>query len=139
MNVLIKKYARKMENLAKVRDGSENKIGNGCWTRQVVAAECGEPEIVPLYHVFYSQEASDFVSENDELMKAIIRVGSTVGNRWIFVLDRGSEREAIYKHMVPRDRGLRFIIRQHGDPILLYRGKKVKTGVSGSAEQNPSR
>jgi len=38
---LIKKYARKMENLAEVRDGSEKKIGNGYWMCEVVGAEVG--------------------------------------------------------------------------------------------------
>ena len=71
---LIKKYAKKMENLAEVRDGSEKKIGNGYWTCQVVGAECGHSEIVPVYNPLYSQKASEFVSEKNELLKAINEV-----------------------------------------------------------------
>ena len=94
---LIKKYATKMEYLAEVRDGSEKRIGRGYWTCQVMGVECGGSEIVPLYHELHSQEAPDFISENNELIKAIREVSTAVGQRGIFVLDRGADRDAIYK------------------------------------------
>lgn len=82
---LIKKYATKMENLAEARDSSDKKIGYGCRSCRVVAARCGKPEIVHLYHVLYSQKTSDFVSENHELLTAINETGRAVGNRGIFL------------------------------------------------------
>lgn len=47
---MTKKYAKKMENLARVRDGSEKEIGWGYWLNVVVGAEIGGKEIVPLVH-----------------------------------------------------------------------------------------
>jgi hypothetical protein len=48
---LFKKYAKKMEYLATVRDGSEGgDLVNGYWTTQVVGAELDKNEILPLYH-----------------------------------------------------------------------------------------
>jgi hypothetical protein len=123
---LIKKYATKMEYLAEVRDGSEKKIGNGYWTCQVVGVECGEPEIVPLYHVLYSQDAPDFISENNELLKAMRVVSEAAEGRGIFVLDRGGDRDAIYKELVPSEVGLRFIIRLRDDRHVLYWGKAIE-------------
>jgi len=38
---LTKKYARKMEHLARVRDGSEGKLADGYWLCDVVDVECG--------------------------------------------------------------------------------------------------
>ncbi len=62
---LYKKYAERMEYLAKVRDGSEGgQIVNGYWTTQVIGAHLGENEVLPLYQELYSQEAPDFKSEN---------------------------------------------------------------------------
>ena len=45
---LIKKYARRMEHLGEVRDGSEKKRGKGYWLCEVVGAEVGRSEITPL-------------------------------------------------------------------------------------------
>ncbi len=44
-----KKYAKKMEHLADIRDGSENKITKGYWTTKVIGAEAEKGKIVPLY------------------------------------------------------------------------------------------
>jgi DNA polymerase III alpha subunit len=44
-----KKYAKKMEHLAEVRDGSEGTIGKGYQTVQVAGAEVERGKISPLY------------------------------------------------------------------------------------------
>jgi hypothetical protein len=44
-----KKYAKKMEHLANVRDGSEDKISKGYWTMKVIGAEMEKGNIIPLY------------------------------------------------------------------------------------------
>ncbi|MBI5746339.1 MAG: hypothetical protein HZA13_04990, partial [Nitrospirae bacterium] len=50
----------------------------------------------------YSQEASDFVSENHQILKAIDTVTSVVGQRGIWVIDRGGDRSRIYQRQVCR-------------------------------------
>jgi len=57
-----KKYARKMEHLARIRDGSEKTLANGYWTIQVIAAEKGKTSLVPLYGSLYSQRSPYFQS-----------------------------------------------------------------------------
>ena len=44
-----KKYARKMEYLARVHDGSEDGLGTGYWLLQIIGAEPGKPMVLPLY------------------------------------------------------------------------------------------
>ena len=67
---LKKKYAEKMEYLARVRDGSEDgELVDGYWINQVIASETDSNEITPLYHALYSQASPDFVSENEEIIK----------------------------------------------------------------------
>ena len=61
-----------MEYLARVRDGSTKKLGNGYWCCQVVGLERDSAEVRPLDQELYSQEAPGFVSENDEILKAIV-------------------------------------------------------------------
>jgi hypothetical protein len=63
-----KKYAKKMEYLARVRDGSEKKLSNGYWTVRVVGAELERVKLIPLYEHLYSQKAPDFESENHEIL-----------------------------------------------------------------------
>jgi len=49
-----KKYARKMEHLARIRDGSEKVLANGYWILSVIGAEVGKTSLVPLYGSLYS-------------------------------------------------------------------------------------
>jgi hypothetical protein len=122
---LSKKYAQKMEYLAEVRDGSENQIGRGYHLCEVVGAQVGSSEIIPLSQALWSQAAPDFVSENAELLSQLRGVRSATGGRGIYVMDRGGDRGELYDELVPG--GYRFLLRQRGDRHLLYQGKKVET------------
>jgi len=123
---LIKKYAKKMENLAEVRDGSEKKKGNGYWMCEVVGAEVGSSQITPLVQTLWSQEAKDFVSENEEILRVVGRVLEATQRRGILVLDRGGDRRRFYQRWVPEE-SIDFIIRQRGDRNVLYKRKATNT------------
>jgi hypothetical protein len=69
-----KKYARKKEHLAQVCDGSEGEKNIGYWTLNIIGAEIGSPQIMPLYGQLFSHKAPDFESENIEIREAIGRV-----------------------------------------------------------------
>jgi hypothetical protein len=121
-----KKYAEKMEYLAKVHDGSEDgEIVDGYWTNQVIAAEVGSNEITPLHMSLYSQNSPDFTSENDEILAAIDQVGKAVQNRGIWVIDRGADRDAIFEPLLEKNRD--FIIRMVGTRDLIYQGETVRS------------
>jgi len=113
-----KPYAKKMPYLARVRDGSEGKLRDGYWWCQVVGARRGSAQVVPLYQELYSQEAPDFVSENEEILKAIGRVSRAVGKRGTWVMDRGGDREELLKPLLRQK--LSFLIRQRGDRHLQW-------------------
>jgi hypothetical protein len=121
-----KKYAEKMEYLAKVHDGSEDgEIVDGYWTNQVIATEVGSNEIIPLHMSLYSQNSPDFISENEEILAAMDQVGEAVQNRGIWVIDRGSDRDAIFEPLLKKNRD--FIIRMVGTRDLIYRGEIVRS------------
>ena len=120
---ITKRYARRMEYLARVRDGSTGEITDGYWTVKVIGAELEEVKVTPLYEHLYSQEAPGFVSENDEIMQAITLVSRHTDGRGIWVMDRGGDRHKLY-HPLLKDE-LRFLIRQRGDRDLLWRGRRV--------------
>jgi hypothetical protein len=122
---IVKPYAEKMENLAQVRDGSRGEIADGYWLCEVIGVENAGNEITPLYSELYSQEARDFVSENDEILKAIRLVSTAVERRGIWVIDRGGDRGLLYKELVPVERGRRFMIRQTGERHVWWGQKQL--------------
>jgi hypothetical protein len=89
---LQKKYAKKMEHLATVRDGSEKTKGPGYWTLHVVATEIASSRLIPLYGRLFSQNAPDHISENEEITKALRIVSEKTAKRGIWVMDRGGDR-----------------------------------------------
>ena len=129
-----KKYAREMEYLAMVRDGSDGgAIVNGYWSNQVIATELNSNELIPLYQDLYSQNAPDFISENAEIIKAIDIVGIHLKEKGIWVIDRGGDRKVLYDHLLNRHSKKRFIIRLVGNRHLVCgRSKSLASELANS-------
>jgi len=108
-----KKYAEKMEHLARVRDGSEKELSWGYWTLSIIGANTKGTKIVPLYGRLFSHAAEGHQSENEEIREAVGEVSGGVGKRGIWVMDRGGDRDYLYHYLL--DNKLRFLIRVRGD------------------------
>jgi hypothetical protein len=119
---ITKKYARKMEYMARVRDGSQKCLGNGYWTLSVIATDVGKPPLVPLYNHLYSHKSPDYESENTEIRRAIRRVIKHTRKRGVWVLDRGGDRGKVFAEMIKQD--LSFIIRLKKTRDLVYRRRE---------------
>jgi hypothetical protein len=61
---LRKKYARSMEFLGPVRDGSEGEIGNGYPLCKAVATDIESKKVIPLYCEAYSVSSHEVKGEN---------------------------------------------------------------------------
>jgi hypothetical protein len=116
-----KKYAKKMENLCTVHDGSENKLMQGYWTCQVVATNINDDDIIPLYCQAYSTESKDFTSANTQIIKAIDTVSDKVGNLGIWAIDRGGDSRLFYEKFVGEHK--RFVVRLQKKRDIMYKGK----------------
>lgn len=123
---LTKKYAKKMEYLADVRDGSEQNIARGYWLCEVMGAEVGSSEITPLAQTLWSQEAPDYVSENHEVLSIVGKALAATDYKGILVYDRGGDRRVLYEKWAGNPL-IRFIIRQRGDRNLVHKGGMKNT------------
>jgi hypothetical protein len=112
-----KEYARKMEYLATIRDGSSGELHQGYWLCAITGAEVQGSEILPLYQKLYSTQATDFRGENAEVLSAIDLVRSSTGSRGIWTVDRGGDRKHLLEPLL--DRGQRFVIRSTGKRTVL--------------------
>ena len=119
-----KKYAAKMECLCKIRDGSEQEIGEGYWLAKAVAADIDHKKVIPLYLEAYSQDAGGFISENDQLFKLIDTIGAHVGNKGIYAIDRGGDRGKLYDKFLEKDKEKRFVIRLTKQRDLIHKNIK---------------
>lgn len=104
-----KPFAKKMEYLANVWDGSEGRPAPGYWICEAVAADVKGDEITPLYSELYSHEADGFESENDQILKAIKTIKAYINTRGIYTMDRGADRKILVGELGKMD--LRFVIR----------------------------
>ena len=118
-----KKYAKKMQYLGTVHDGSEHELGNGYWTCNVVATEIDGSTIVPLLGRLYSARSPEFISENGELLTAMDMVSGATKKRGIWVIDRGGDRRNLIVPMLGNN--YRFLIRLIGHRALVWAGKEV--------------
>jgi hypothetical protein len=108
-----KKYAEKMENMGRVRDGSTKDLGWGYWTLNIVGANTRGTKLVPLYGRLFSHAVEGHESENVEIREAISEVAEVVGRRGIWVMDRGGDRRHLYYYLLPNKH--RFMIRVRAD------------------------
>ena len=121
-----KPYAKKMEHLALVRDGSTGERKSpGYWLIGVLGADVDGEELIPLSGELYSQEAEGFRSENRQILDAMDRVVGGVGKKGIWAIDRGGDRSILLRGLLGRE--LRFVVRLVGERELILRdGKKQR-------------
>ena len=118
-----KKYAKKMEFLGKVRDGSENEIGDGYPLCKAVATDIESHRVIPLYCEAYSFLAEDVKSENSQIFKAVDKIFEHLGERGIHAMDRGGDRGALYKKYLGEKEPKRFVIRLV-DRDVMHQGRR---------------
>jgi hypothetical protein len=106
-----KKYARSMEFLGRVRDGSEKQIGNGYPLCKAVATDIESKNVIPLYCEAYSFLSQDVKSENTQLLKMMDILFKYLEERGIHAIDRGGDRGHLYKKYLGEEKPRRFVIR----------------------------
>ena len=114
-----KEYAKKMEFLDQVWDGSAGEVHAGYWLCSVIGTEIHGSELTPLYQQLFSGRAEEFVSENEEILSAIDQLRAHTHGRGIWAIDRGGDRRKLLEPLLERRE--RFVIRSTGQRLVLDR------------------
>jgi len=85
---LMKPYARVMENICNIYDGSEHQNARGYHLCQVTAANLAHDRIVPLYCEAYSSLADDYPGSTEKLIEIIKKVKAYTGTKGTWAIDR---------------------------------------------------
>jgi len=118
-----KDFAKKMENMCGIWDGSKKEAAKGYWICEIVGANVDGNDVIPLYSEAYSHEADDFKSENIQILNAVDKVYEATRGNGILTIDRGGARPEIIENIDKKRRS--FVIRMRGDRhVLDCRGNK---------------
>jgi hypothetical protein len=85
---LMKPYAKAMEHLCSIYDGSKHETANGYHLCQVTAANLEHNKIIPLYCEAYSSNAKDYPGSTEKLIAIISQVTKYIGHKGTWAIDR---------------------------------------------------
>jgi len=114
---LAKPFAKKMDYLATVRDGSTGQLVNGYWLVELYAS-LSRKNPVPILLEPFSHEEPESPGQNPVVIKAIHKIFELTGNRGILVVDRGFDSIIMFEDWL--DSKYRFVARLVGNRHLLY-------------------
>jgi hypothetical protein len=118
---IMKPYAKAMENLCGIWDGSEGEAAQGYHLCQVTAANLEHNKIVPLYCEAYSSKEENYVSSTEKVKAVISKVIEKTGTNGIWAIDRMGDCDDIINHFT--DHTLKFVTRLRLNRWLHTRNK----------------
>ncbi len=116
-----KPYAKAMEHLCGIYDGSEGEPAVGYHLCQVTAANLEHNKLVPLYCEAYSSGEQDYAGATKKITQIISKVAQAIGRRGVWAIDRQGGCKEIINHFVVND--LKFVTRLKQDRWLLTYNK----------------
>ena len=130
---LQKRYARKMEGLSKVYDGSNGDVGDNLGYSGVAMVACNPEtrEMIPLHLSFWSKTEEGYKSDTDKVYGAIRDVVGVIGTKGVHVFDRGGDDIKLFQ--LYDELGVDFIVRLVGNRNVVS-WKKVGTAEKFSRE-----
>jgi hypothetical protein len=96
---IAKPYARAMELLCGIYDGSCGEPARGYHLCQVTAASLQQDKLVSLYCEDYSSDAADYNGVTDKLKTIIDKVTDYIGTKGIWAIDRQGDNKELITHL----------------------------------------
>ena len=113
----------KMEGISRVRDGSTGEYGNGYHTLGVVALTSKKKMPIGVYSKIYSSSEKCFVSEDDEVLKALKFLRKHFKKSNVRAFDRGYDANVYYEDLIKNKE--KFIIRAKKNRDVIYKDKLI--------------
>jgi hypothetical protein len=135
---LAKPFAKKMDYLATVRDGSTGRLVNGYWLVELYAS-LSRKNPVPVLLKPFSHEEPDSPGQNPVVINAIHKIFELTDKRGVLVVDRGFDGIIMFEDWL--DNEYRFVARLVGNRHLMpvYKGfGKTFIRADLLAEQTPT-
>ena len=120
---ITKPCSKKMEGLGTVRDGSTGRLGNGYHTLAVTALTPEQKAPIGVYTRVYSASEDCFISEDDEVLKALRFLRKHFKKNNIRAFDRGYDANTYYEELI--DYQEKFVIRAKKSRDVIYKGKRI--------------
>lgn len=117
-----KPYARHMELLQRVRDGSTGERGSGYWLFEAVATDA-EHHTLPLVTELFSTAERKFESQPQQVRKYLRELAPHVWGGAVWVFDRGFDGDSYLR--IVDELSLHWVVRQRGDRHVELGGRKV--------------
>ena len=117
-----KPYARDMEKLCGIWDGSKGEKGRGYHLCQVTAANLEHNKIVPLYCEAYSSEEEGYVNSTEKMKQIIALVKSYIGTTGTWAIDRAGDNNELIQYF--EDESLEFVTRLKLNRWLCFKNRK---------------
>jgi len=132
---IAKPFAKKMDYLATVRDGSTGQLVNGYWLVELYAS-LSRKNPVPILLEPFSHEEPDSPGQNPVVIKAIHKIFELTNNRGVLVVDRGFDSIIMFEDWL--DNKYRFVARLVGNRHLVQVYGQTPIRADQLAEQTPT-
>ena len=129
-----KPYAKMMEGLGLVHDGSTGDISTGYWQMNLIGVAPESSSTVLASSRLYSFKTkleSPELSGNSIILEEIERIDRHVQNKQTVVIDRGGDRRVLIERFLHAERP--FIIRQTGKRHVEHQGRRKRVDTVGKA------
>lgn len=120
-----KDSSSKLEDLDRIKDSSskDEKIVNGYTITEIIATNTPTDLPISMYSKIFSSLSADYISNNNETLKAVDQISNYFGNIGTYIMDRGYDDKKYFKEF--NNRGLKFIIRGKKNRTVLYKENKI--------------
>jgi hypothetical protein len=98
-----KPYAKAMENLCGIYDGSEKEKATGYHLCQVTGANLEHNKIVPLYCESYSTKEKGYESLTKKIIGIILLVIKYIGSKGVWAIDRAGDNNELISFFVKKN------------------------------------
>jgi hypothetical protein len=136
---IAKPFAKKMDYLATVRDGSTGELVNGYWLVELYAS-VSRKNPVPVLLEAFSHEEPYSPGQNPVVLAAVHKVFKLTNNRGVLVVDRGFDGWVMFEDWL--DNKYRFVARLVGNRHLVQvygsSGQQIPIRADLLAEQTPT-